>query len=138
MDTLEKIEHRRHVVHFAQLVNLAKSDGQLELDESIILERLAQKLDIPWKEYDRILENSTDQMVEPLDSLDKKYEYIYDFFKIIFADNRLDEEEYGLVLKYIYALGFKNSETTEIIKRTVAIFEEGISLRVYKRLILGQ
>lgn len=138
MDTLEKTEHRRNVVHFAQLVNLAKSDGQLELDESIILERLAQKLDISWKEYDRILENSTDQMVEPLDSLDKKYEYIYDFFKIIFADNRLDEEEYGLVLKYIYALGFKNSETTEIIKRTVAIFEEGISLRVYKRLILGQ
>lgn len=108
-----------NLVHFAHLVNLSYVDGEPGPNEKELLDRFALKLGVSEAEYEQILENPMVKGDSNIPTLGKRFDYIYDFFNIIYADNRLDEEEYHLVISYMTAMGFSGTESRNLINRSI-------------------
>jgi uncharacterized tellurite resistance protein B-like protein len=125
-----------NLIHFAHLVNLSLADGTIGIEEMPILERMATKLGLSEEEMNQVLENPLIERELNPQTIGRRFDYVYDFFQIVYADNRLDEEEYHLVSKYIGKLGFNGTEVSSIINRSIEIFEDGITKEIYKQLIL--
>ena len=58
-----------------------------------------------------------------------------DLFKIIFADNEIDDEERRLVERYAIGLGYTEALATKLIKRSIEIFNGGLDLDDYRYLL---
>lgn len=114
--------------HFGGLVNLAFVDGEFASEEYDFLESLATRLSLTKDERDMILEAPENFTVEIINPISERYTYIYDFFRLIYADNRLDENEYSLVLKYVQKLGFNLLDAKRIVNNSVEVFEKNITM----------
>lgn len=127
--------HTNNLNHFGSLVNLAFIDGEFTDEEHTMLERFANKLSISDDERKMILDSPEDFTFDKTPTLEKRYEYVYDFFKMIYADHRLDETEYHLVMGYIKMLGFNSVKAKQIINKSIEIFECNISVKDYELLV---
>ncbi|WP_027395072.1 hypothetical protein [Aquimarina latercula] len=132
---MEKKEHQENLIHFASLVNLAFVDNEFDSEEYLVLESLAQKLNISKEERTNILESPESFAIKPIDSFSKRLEFIFNFFNIIYADHKIAEQEYELVKNYISGLGFNEENTQKILKKSIRIFERKFSLAEYEKLI---
>lgn len=130
-------EHQQNVVHFANLWNLAFADGKFDHEEYLLLEFFVRKLKITPEERRMIFDNPEKYVIRPVESFSKRLEYIFDFFKIIYANNKLDENEYKLVSNYVIALGFNKTNTNKIVNKTIELFERDLSLPNYEKYIFG-
>ncbi len=135
LDLYQSSEHRNNVAHFAAIVGLALVDGELDREERILVNRFAKKLDITDDEYNLIIENPSKYPLVAYSKFDDRLEHLYDFFKIIYADNRVDESEQKLILKYAIGLGFSTSKANSIIEKSIKIFNEGVDFEYYSFLI---
>lgn len=145
MNLETKNEHTQNVVHFASLIHLAFADNEFRIEEYELLEKYALKLGITEDESQMILDNPSAFSVAPIAEFKTRLEFVYDFFKIIYADDRLNEAEYKLAKDYIQALGFNAVESKIILSRSIELFEkndgafvdEEVSLAEYERLVFG-
>lgn len=131
----ESAEHSRNLGHFASIANIATSSGNLGMEEEKLLKRFAEKLDISDDEYDKVLKNPTAFPLNPPDSAERRLERLHDLFKIIFADNVIDETERFLVEKYAIGLGYTSEQAQKLIKRSIEIFSGGLSFDDFQYLI---
>ena len=134
-DLFESGEHSRNLGHFASIVSLAAVDGELNPQEVALLQRFAKKLDVNEEEYASILKNPSQYPINPPNSADKRLERMLDLFKIIFADNEIDDEERALVERYAIGLGYTEDLATKLIKRSIQIFNGGLDLEDYRYLL---
>ncbi len=128
-------EHSRNLSHFAALANLAQSDGIIDTKEEKLLKRFARRLDITDDEYKNVMENPGKYPINPPNSAEKRLERFYDLFKMIFADEEIDDEERVLIEKYAIGLGYTEEQATKLIKRSIDIFQGGIDLDDYRYLL---
>lgn len=128
-------EHLRNLGHFASIVNLAAVDGEINDREDFQLRQFAQKLDIAEDEYEKVLKNPAAFPAYPTNSIERRLERLHDLFKIIFADNEVDDEEMWLLKKYAIGLGFSQDAAEGIIKRSVEIFRGQIEFEDYVYLL---
>ncbi|GAA4272014.1 hypothetical protein U6A24_10930 [Aquimarina gracilis] len=139
-------ERKQNLTQFASLVNLAFIDDEFNKEEYELLEKLGDKLGITKDERLMVLDNPDAFTIEQIESYNKRLEFIFDFFKMIYADNKLDRAEYELVLKYIQAIGFNIINTKTILNRSIELFEKNdrvflkgdMSLTEYKNLIFKE
>lgn len=127
-------EHLKNLAHFAAIVNLAASDGEINAYEEAQLRRFARKLEIGEDEYSKVLKNPTAFPIHPINSVEKRLERLYDLFRIIYADHDIEEEEKHLLRKYAIGLGFSPEVSEGIIKRSMQIFS-GMSFDDYRYLL---
>ena len=135
LDLYESSEHRNNIAHFAAIVNLATVDGTLNVQEENIIKRFANKLDISQEEYKLILKNPANYQISPSNSAEERLERIYDLFKIIYADNHIDDPERKLVLKYAIALGYSNEKAQQIIQKSIRLFGGELDFEEYQYFI---
>lgn len=128
-------EHLRNVKHFASLVSIAKIDGEINEEEAFVLKRLAEKLDITEEEFNRIMSNSSCFSNYPQNTPLGRLEKLYDLFKIIFADQKVDEKELSFLGKYAVALGFSSETSSEIIDESINLFSGQINIEDYLLII---
>ncbi len=128
-------EHRKNVAHFAALATLAASDGNIGDKEKTMLDRFARKLEISDTEYREVMKPENKYPIEPPVDSEKRLERLYDFFKIIFADHIIDEEEMILLRKYAIGLGFSGESANKVIARSVAIFSGNVDFEDYLYLL---
>ena len=134
-DVFASGEHKSNLGHFASIVNLAVIDGAINSDEELILKKLAKKLGIVDSEYSEIISNpGSFQMIPPI-SKSERLEKLYDFFKIIYSDHVVDDEEMGLLKKHACALGFSEEDSHDVIEKSLKIFGGQISFDDYEYLI---
>ena len=129
-------ERINNLNHYGSLVNLAFVDGEFVAEEYDLLQGFAKKLGITADEQKMILDNPENFSAETIDDFSKRMGYVYDFFKIIYADHRLDETEYQLVMMYVQKLGFNNVQAKTIINRSIEIYEKDISEEDFEILVL--
>lgn len=134
-DLFESGKHRRHVGHFAAIVTLASSNGTISEGEQKLIERFARKLNINDDEYKEIIANPSGYPINPPNSRGKRLERIYDLFKIIYADHRMDDQECKLINRYAIGLGFDEEDAGEIIKKSEKIFGGQIPYEDYLYLL---
>jgi len=134
-DLYQSSEHTGNVAHFAAIVNLALIDGVMNPDEESKLKGVAHKLNISADEYQKITKNPSQYpLINPLNA-EKRMERLYDFFKIVYADHVLDEEELHLLQKYAIGLGYNPEKAEVIIKKSIKIFGGEIGFDDYEYLI---
>lgn len=134
-DLFDSGKHKRKLGHFASIVSLAASDGAINEDELALLKRFARKLDVDNSEFEEILKTPNRYPINPPNNKFERLERVYDLFKIIYADNVMDEEEEKLVRKYAIGLGYNEIESKNIISKSKEIFGGKINYEDYQSLI---
>lgn len=110
-------------------------DGDLNEEESLLLKRFASKLDVTDEEYEKINKNPNIYPMEPSNSADVRLERMLDLFKMIFADNEIDDEERHLIERYAIGLGYTQELATKLINKSIKIFQGGLDLDDYRYLL---
>ena len=134
-DLFESGERSRNVGHFASIANMATVNGKLGIEEEKLLKQFAVKLDIGEAEYEKILKDPTIYPISPPNSAERRLERMHDLFKIIFADNAIDDHERFLIEKYAIGLGYSAEQAQILIKRTIQIYTGGLSFDDYRYLL---
>lgn len=134
-DLFDSGEHLRNINHFASIVNLASVDGKINERERVLLERFARKLDISEQEYKMVIKRPAEFPINSYNSAEKRLERLHDLFKIIFADNEIDNEEETLIKRYAIGLGFSSENAEKIIKRSIQIFSGQLNFEDYQYLL---
>ncbi|MEA1785752.1 TerB family tellurite resistance protein [Arenibacter sp. GZD96] len=135
LDLYSNSEHRRNLAHFAAIATLAATDGEVNADERVLLDRFASKLDITDAEYKEVMKKSNKYPIDTPLSAEKRLERLYDFFRIIYADHQVDEPELTLVRKYAIGLGYSQEVAETVIQRSIAIFSGNIDFEDYQYLL---
>ncbi|MBX2828165.1 MAG: TerB family tellurite resistance protein [Flavobacteriaceae bacterium] len=134
-DLFESGERSRNLGHFASIVNMAGANGVISDPEEALLKRFAVKLHISESDYVEILKNPSKYPISPPNSADKRLSRMLDLFKMIFADNKIDDEELILLERYAIGLGYTEELAAKLIKRSVEIFNGGLDLEDYRYLL---
>jgi uncharacterized tellurite resistance protein B-like protein len=135
LDLYNHSEKRRNLAHFAAIASLAAVDGEVNAHEMRLLEKFANKLDISEAEFKEVMKKTNKYPIDPQNSFEKRMERLYDLFKIIFADNEVDDDEMVLLKKYAIGLGFPSDKADKIIGKSIAIFSGKIDFEDYMYLI---
>ncbi|RMB62839.1 TerB family tellurite resistance protein [Dokdonia sinensis] len=135
-DLYDSGEHSKNVAHFASLVHLASSDGELNEEEIALLERFKRKLDIRDSEYKEIIENPKMYPIDPPTSSERRLERLFNLFQIIYADHQIDEAERKLLNRYARGLGYTDEAAEVIIKKSIKIFGGNLDFEDYQYLIV--
>ncbi len=135
VDLFESSEHRNNVAHFSALVSLARADGDFNENEINLINQFAKKLDITDIEYKEIFKDTSKYPIQSQYSSDKRLEILLDFFKIIYSDHSIDEQENKLIMKYAIGIGFNEENAKSIINKTIKIFNGDFDLETYKAVL---
>lgn len=135
LDLYNHPEQRRNLAHFAALASLAAVDGEVNPLEKAILDRFANKLNITEAEYREVMKKENKYPIEAPFEMEKRYERLFDFFRLIYSDHGIDQEEIALVRKYAIGVGFNASRADEVIARSISIFSGKIDFEDYRYLI---
>lgn len=92
--------------HFLRLYQMALSDDQFNVLELQMLYHFADERGIPKEELDKLFLNpvSTDFIVP--ETLTTKIEYLYDLARIIWADEKVTDDELNMLRKYCRKFNF--------------------------------
>ncbi|PXY39551.1 hypothetical protein DMB65_17170 [Flavobacterium cheongpyeongense] len=92
--------------HFLRLYQMALSDDQFNVLELQMLYHFADERGIPKEELDKLFLNpvSTDFIVP--ETLATKIEYLYDLARIIWADEKVTDDELNMLRKYCRKFNF--------------------------------
>lgn len=131
LDLYNHSEKRRNLAHFAAIASLAAVDGAVNPAEKEILDRFAYKLNITDAEYKEVMKKENKYPIEAPFEMQKRYERLYDFFRIIFSDHGIDAEEEDLVRKYAIGIGFSSKMADKVLKRSTEIFSGQIPFEDY-------
>ena len=134
-DLFESGAHKRNLGHFASIANMAAINGALNDEEEKLLRRFAKKLDIDESEYEAVLKNPGKYPINPPNDADRRLERMHDLFKMIFADHEIDDHERFLIEKYAIGLGYTAELAQKLIKRSIDIYDGGLSLEDYRFLL---
>lgn len=121
--------------HFANLVNLAASDGKITELEENLLRRFKRKLDISDSDYKKILDDPTQYPIHSIGSKNQRLEYLYDLLKIIYVDGVMDDAEALLLKRYAIGLGYSKERAAEILKKSIKLFSGAFSFDAYQNYI---
>lgn len=135
LDLYNHSEQRRNLAHFAALASLAAVDGEVNPEEKAILDRFASKLNITQTEYKEVMKKENKYPIEAPFEMEKRYERLFDLFRLIYSDHDIDDEEMALVRKYAIGLGFNAATADRLIARSIAIFSGRIDFEDYLTLI---
>ena len=124
-----------NIAHLAAMANIAAIDGEINEQEEQLLLKFAKKLDIGESHYQEILEDPDKYPINPPNTKLERLEYIYDLFKMIYADHEIDEPETRLIYRYAIGLGCSSERAKEVIEKSIKIFGGSIDFEDYQFLI---
>lgn len=99
-------EQSRQKGHFRNLVLLARIDGNVSIQESQLLQRIARRLSITDEQVQEIFDHPEDYPMIPPVSREERYERFVQLIQLLVADGNADKKEENLVRKLGVALGF--------------------------------
>ena len=122
---------KRNTDHFAAIVRVAMSDGEISEDEKSFLDRLAFKLDISKSEYKEILKDYNSHPINPPVSYDLRLERLYDLTRMVWADKIRTADEIKLLRKFCVALGFHAVNAQYITDKALELVRQEIGLEEF-------
>ncbi|MFN2262110.1 MAG: TerB family tellurite resistance protein [Psychroflexus sp.] len=134
-DIYKNTRKSTRINHFANIVNLAASDGKITPVEETLLKRFSKKFDISESDYEQILNNPGAYPVHSIGSKEQRLEYLFDLLKIVYIDGKMDDVEAFLLHRYAVGLGFSDQHANEIIKKSIKLFSGQFSFETYLNFI---
>lgn len=101
-----KGDQKHNINHFAGLVKLAMADGIITDGEEKLLNRASKNLHISEENTKHIIENYLDYPETSPHGYDDRIELLYDYTKMLYADDEVTKKEVNLLRKICVGLGF--------------------------------
>lgn len=117
--------------HFAAIVRVALSDGEINAEEKAFLDRLADNLDISNELYLQVLENPTAFPINPPISYDSRIERLYDIARMIYSDHIEDENEMRVMRRLAVGLGFRSDVIVDLTKKALELIHHNADLDTF-------
>ncbi|WP_026452395.1 hypothetical protein [Aequorivita capsosiphonis] len=99
--------------HFLRLYQIAFSDDNFDVLEMQMLYRFAEDRGFSREQLNEVLLNPSHDSSIPK-SLEKRVEYLYDLAIMIWADEKITEDEYITLKKYCRKFEFMEDNITEL------------------------
>tara|TARA_R110002012_G_scaffold201134_2_gene370103 strand:- start:3854 stop:4255 length:402 start_codon:yes stop_codon:yes gene_type:complete len=99
--------------HFLRLYQMAFSDDNFDVLELQMLYKFAEERGITKDQLNEILLNPSHDSSIP-ESLEKRVEYLYDLAVMIWADQKVTEDEYVTLKKYCKKFEFLEENISEL------------------------
>ncbi len=114
--------------HFLRLYKMALSDDDFDVLELNMLYHFAEERGIPKEELEKLLLNPIDHESAIPESLDKRIEYLYDLAKMIWADEKITEDERNTLKKYCKKFEFLDENVEELTKYLLTCAQKGVKV----------
>lgn len=134
-DLYSRDSSNNNLAHFGSIATLAAVDGEIDEEEMKQLKRFAHKLQITDQQFKEVMKRENKYPIDHQVSYEKRLERFFDLIKMIFADNKVSDEEMVLLKRYAIGLGFPTSEADKLIEKSVAIFTGKIDVEDFIYLI---
>ncbi|SFU68739.1 Uncharacterized conserved protein, tellurite resistance protein B (TerB) family [Pustulibacterium marinum] len=118
--------------HFASIVRVALSDGEINEEERAFIDRLAHNLEIPDSQKEEILKNPAKYPINPPVLYEARLERLYDIARIVYADHLADDEEMNMMIKLGIGLGFSPGNVEFIVKKAMHLLSLKVDLETFK------
>ncbi|RAV28008.1 TerB family tellurite resistance protein [Sinomicrobium soli] len=118
--------------HFAAIVRVALSDGDINAAEKAFLDRLAHNLNISEEEYAVILKDPSRYPINPPFFYDSRLERLYDLTRMVYVDHIAEEEETAMLHKLGVGLGFSPGNVKYIVAKAYDLVSHGVDLDTFK------
>lgn len=114
--------------HFLRLYSMAFADDNFHHLELKMLYDFAEERGVPKETLDSLLLNpqSVDQNIP--ESLVEKVTYLYQLSQMIWADGKVDDNEYNTLKKYVRLFGFDDKNIEPLSNYFLDAVKENISL----------
>lgn len=129
MSILEQFDHqgkKQDKEHFMHLLQIALADGNIDEKESEMLHRYGKKMGFTDPEIDNLISSSSKSTYIPPYEYSKRFEQVYDFVKIILADDIIDENEIRFASFFASKSGFKEIEIPKLLEHLIKGIKMGI------------
>lgn len=117
---------KRNNGHFAAIVRVALSDGEIVDAEKQFLDRVARKLSITESEYAEILENPTAYAINPPTTYNRRLERLFDLVRMVCADLDVKDSQIKVLERIAVGLGFAPANVTYVVHKALALVAEGV------------
>lgn len=98
--------------HFLNLYSIALSNFEIDINELEMLYKLGEERGINPEEINKIILSANDFVIPTI--ISEKIIYLYDFARMIWADNKVDEFERNALVKFIKVFGFVEENAADI------------------------
>lgn len=122
----------RNRAHFASIVRVALSDGEINEEERAFIDRLAHSLEISDSHKEEILANPTKYPINPPVLYDTRLERLYDIARIVYADHLADDDEMNMMLKLGIGLGFSPGNVEFVVKKAMHLLSLKVDIDTFK------
>ena len=100
--------------HFLRLYQMALSDDQFNVLELQMLYHFADERGIPKEELDKLFLNPVNVEFTVPEALNTKIEYLYDRTRIIWADEKITDDELNMLRKYCRKFDFVEENINDL------------------------
>ncbi len=114
--------------HFLRLYKMALSDDDFDVLELNMLYHFAEERGIPKEELEKLLLNPIDHESSIPENLDERIEYLYDLSRMIWADEKITEDERNTLKKYCRKFEFLEENIEELTKYLLDCAQKGIKV----------
>ena len=111
LNTIMTIELKSH---FLRLYQMALSDDKFDVLELQMLYHFADERGIPREELDKLFVNPINSALSIPEELKTRIEYLYDFTRIIWADEKITIDELNMLKKYCKKFNFLDENIDEL------------------------
>lgn len=111
--------------HFLRLYQMAICDDNFSKLELKMLYKFAEERGVTAEDLDQLLLNPIDSKNKFPSLIEEKIDYLYDLAVMIWADDRVDDNERSALEKYIKLFGFVESNIVEIADYLLLSVKEG-------------
>lgn len=112
--------------HFLRLYQIALTDEEFSPLEMRLLYKFANERDISKVQLDEILVAHSGPVKIP-ETLEKRIEYLYDFALMIWADEKVTDDEYNTLKKYCRKFEFLEDKIIPLTDYLIESAKEGKS-----------
>jgi uncharacterized tellurite resistance protein B-like protein len=112
--------------HFLRLYQMAFADDNFDTLEMQMLYKFAEERGLSKEQLNEILLNPSHNSTIP-ETLEKRVEYLYDLAVMIWADDKVTEDEYVTLKKYCARFEFLEENITDLADYLLASAKEGLS-----------
>ncbi|EZH75763.1 hypothetical protein ATO12_02970 [Aquimarina atlantica] len=114
--------------HFLRLYKMALSDDDFDVLELNMLYHFAEERGIPQKELEKLLLNPIDHKSSIPESKEERIEYLYDLSKMIWADEKITEDERNTLKKYCKKFEFQDENIEQLAEYLLDCVQKGVTI----------
>ncbi|MFV5686444.1 hypothetical protein ACM55I_13475 [Flavobacterium sp. GB2R13] len=120
--------------HFLRLYQMALTDDNFDILELQMLYHFAEERGIPKEELDKLFLNPVNHESNIPEDLNTRIEYLYDLTHIMWADEKITDDELNTLKKYCKKFEFLDENIDELANYLIDCIQKGIN----KQTIINQ